>query len=227
MKIRKLFAGMAAMAVAATMSISAMALDFTEEKSAGISMQFDTDVSSVAEWEDTSASITNFELGTAFDITLDLGDGVGKPANYFSIETGLAGDDKEEKKNDDGTDTFKYEIKVNSIKADGNDVTFDASGLDTHIEGGKYRCEFYKDPSWGGVAKAVDTSAFPEFSKLVINVTINEKAPAQTAAEEPAAEEPKTDAPADTAPTQTGAAEGIALAFVALAGTALVVSKKK
>lgn len=240
MKLRKIFAGMSALAVTATMAVSASAMDFEKEQSAGISMQFNTDVSTVAEWEDTASSITDFELGTAFDITVDLGEGnKGKPANYFAIETGLKGDEKAEFVNaETGENTLKYDITVNSIKADGADVKFDASGLDVHVENGVYRAEFFKSPDWGGKASAVNTEEFPEFTTLVVNVTITEKGAApetpettetpKTTETPETTETPKTtDTPSTPAATPTGASAGLALAGLALAGAAIVVSKRK
>ena len=178
MKMKKIFAGMTASAMAmGLMAVSASAMTFDNEMSAGISMQFNTDTSTVAEWEDTAATITAFEFGTPFDITLDLGaDGVGQPANYFAIETGLKGNNQEEFVNaETGENTLKYSVTVNSITCDGEAYNdYNADGLDVHVEDGKYRAEFFKDPGWGGTATAIDTFNFPEFSKLVINVTIDQ-----------------------------------------------------
>ena len=186
MKISKVLAGMSAAALAASMmSIAASAMDFENELSAGVSFQNDVNAGTIAEWADTSSSITNFSFGEEFTITFDAGEGTFKPANYFAIETGI-----KQKDANDETEIDQYSFTISSIKGDGEELSFDPEGLDVHFENGLLRCELYKNADWGGKATAYDGS-WKAVSKLEITLTIDK--------EEPAPEEYKFVYPEDAA----------------------------
>ncbi|MBR4555511.1 MAG: NPXTG-anchored protein [Ruminococcus sp.] len=231
MKIRKIFAGMSALAIAASMAVSASAIEINgtpEFVSVNDSGMLTVDL--VAGTNGDPASVKSVK----FEFELDDSEGFGGGIMINGSEPGWVQVDK-------GDGNWSW---CNADAEDAADKGIHAEGSD-----GKYTLVFNipEDTDWGEVAEEdywaqVCVQQWWGDTAKVSNVVLDtgaaadpepapepepEPAPAPEPEPAPAPDPEPAPAPAPTPTAPTGAAAGIALAGVAVAGAALVVTKKR
>lgn len=224
MKIKKLFAAMAAAAVAC----SAFAFSASAEGAykAEISGQFDTTRCDMEEWADISSAnvasnTVSFNEGEEVTFTIDFGKEVAFAGNYVGLNTNYVYDEEN-----------PVTAELVSLKLDGNDVSIDnqvltGEGLTPDAGGSGLRINltnlWNSDITTQPVAAEVWQTTV--FTTMEVTFIVGE-AQADEPTDEPVEDEPTDDEPADDN-VQTGAEAGLALAGIALAAAAIVATKKK
>ena len=244
MKISKIFAGMSALAIAATMGVSAAAKDYATD--GAMPADWGTPVFKDFQKEDGSPLeyIPLEELEAYKDTGVDVVLKVSKldpakdywliaPANangwdklYATDNSYITGMKTKEEDEDEAELYVQQDDGFIVVREDATEIKFTLSA-----DGVKYLFdnagEAEDGTKWGGLL-------FQDYGVNVSSVTLGgeeaapaDPAPADPAPADPAPADPAPTTPATPAATPTGASAGLALAGLALAGAAVVVSKKK
>ena len=247
MKLRKIFAGMSALAVAATMAVNASAVELAEGVQEGHAyLGFADSEWIVAGWGKGDDKIKIAEIEDAPEITgdgtytikVDISGGVDVgDTDPYDVTTGIACMGVNlwgEQFIDSENELPKFTVTVDSFKADGQDITITGVPL-VNLEDDGVRFNLYNE--WGqakfdetkttcadpdkGTNTVVDISEIGDWSTLEVTFTISGLGSGE------ADPEPETPAPADPEPetpapaTDPAPAATGASAGLALAGLAL------